>query len=664
MTKEAPFGDNNTRWPARPAKTHWSRNLALASGLLLIAFLYLEPRSIQRQCNHVFSKPEYGVFPKKDDPFHFMPCTTETVPPALDDPKPLKSWAKLYDPDPKHWNWGGVSGDSFEEEFLRDPFSSRGIYMCGFLDVPLDYSNKSDTRISRLAVTKYQVSGLKPLKGKSKPAAGQKSERTLVIEPGGPGGSGTSMAWRKAQNLTRQFSGGRFDVLGWDPRGVNISQPSLACFPYNADRDRWTLLGRQNRQLFGENTRQQLHLMDAMNDATMRGCHDLYGDLPRFVTTALVARDLESIRIALGEDELTGYLVSYGTGIGQTYANMFPSSVGRMVLDGTEYVRDHRLLGGFGYTALDNITDAWHDGFLGECIDAGPENCALANPVEFNKEMSLKSLEARMNSLMESLIERPVATYSTVSGPIVITYFMVIAILYQSLYGPKTWSGLAQMFADLEAGNATLAAEMSEAMWQYNPDAGCEADPKPSSAELSPLTICSDAYDDPQPESGLDWWESLWTNMTQDSWIGGDSRFWNVFPCRHYTKYWSTPAEVYRGDLNNTLKNPVLLVAETYDPATPLRNGRRLLQEMGRNARLIVHHGYGHSSADTSTCTNAIMQNFILEGVLPKEQETDCYADEKPYRYDSAPSIQDTKSHVSTWRDHIEQLRVLSPTLF
>lgn len=90
-----------------------------------------------------------------------------------------------------------------------------------------------------------------------------------------------------------------------------------------------------------------LRWADAMNNATLGACRERHGDLGRYMTTALVARDLEEIRKALGEDELTGYFVSYGTGIGQTWANMFPGSVGRLIMDGTEYVRDHRLLGGF-----------------------------------------------------------------------------------------------------------------------------------------------------------------------------------------------------------------------------------------------------------------------------------------------------------------------------
>lgn len=90
--------------------------------------------------------------------------------------------------------------------------------------------------------------------------------------------------------------------------------------------------------------------------------------------------------------------------------------------------------------------------------------------------------------------------------------------------------------------------------------------------------------------------------------------------------------QVYRGDFDAALKNPMLLIAETYDPATPLRNGRRLAQALGKeNARLVVHHGYGHSSRDRSSCTEAIKRAYFINGILPGSQETDCYADEKPY---------------------------------
>lgn len=527
--------------------------------------------------------------------------------------------------------------------------------------VLLDYTNNSDPRIVRLAVTKLQVSGLERTKS-CHHSIGKRSERTIVIEPGGPGGSGTNYAFNTAEDVSNRLSGGKYDVLGWDPRGVNASLPAVSCFPYNADRDRWSLLAGQYREV-SASPMAQLELADAMNDAIFKACREIHGDIARFIGTAFVARDMEEIRKALGEEELTGYLVSYGTGIGQTYANMFPESVGRMILDGTEYVRDHRLLGGFGWTALDNATDAWQDGVLGECLNAGPQHCALAKSKE-GGIVKLRDLESRMENLITSLIPRPRIGYTESGGPSLITYSKLIDGIYGALYNAKSWPALAQMLYELEHGNDTLASIFLEQSWQYNPAKPSIAGTKLHTEELGALVICADSYD--APEQDLVWWNSLWANMSSKAWISGNSRFGSVFPCRHFNKHWSAPAEVYRGDLNHTLRNPILLIAETYDPATPLRNGRRLLAEMGRNARLIVHHGYGHSSRDTSNCTDSTARKFISYGTIPNEEETNCYANEKPYLYGinktiGAIGLKQEMDPVEIWKEHIEQLAVWSP---
>lgn len=557
----------------------------------------------------------HAAFPQHKDPFQFIPCTNASRPPPLDDPTPGQSWAALYDPNPRHWSWGG-----------RD---DKGIYLCGYLDLPLDYHNMSDSRIVRLAITKFQVAGLN-CGGNSKSIADCKSKHTIIIEPGGPGGSGTSFAWEVSEEVTNRFSRGEFDVLGWDPRGVNYSLPAASCFPENGFRDRWTLMKERYRE---EAPRAQLEIADAMNNATFFACQQRLGDFGRFISTAAVARDLDRIREALGEDEVTGYFVSYGTGIGQTFANMFPNRVGRMILDGMEYVKDHRLLGGFGWTSLDNTTDAWHDGFLAECIKAGPELCALARPVPgSNHELpvTLAQLETRMYNLLESLKIRPQSAYTDLSGPSLITYSTLVdKIIYPKLYRPAEWPHAAEALYELEAGNATIAAELMSSSWS-DPSGGL-SHKEVSPTELDILVICADSYDAPLP-GGLGWWDELWGNMTTQSWIAGNSRFYSVLPCRYYNEYWPQPPEVYRGDLNHTLKTPILLISSPYDPATPLRNGRRLLEEMGQNARLINHHGFGHSSRrDVSDCTDKIGENYILHGILPNEQEVQCYANSKPY---------------------------------
>ncbi|KAK3989719.1 Alpha/Beta hydrolase protein [Cladorrhinum sp. PSN332] len=651
---------------ARATRREW---VAVGIAITILLSTLTFPRQFKVKPSIAKRDSPYGQFPLPSDPFHFLPCTSTTLPPPLNDTSAERTWATYFDPNPAHWNWGQPSKDHDAASQQKGPYDGRGIYLCGWLDVPLDYTNKSDTRIARLAVTKFQVSGLAPASGlNTHSSAGKKSERTIVIEPGGPGGSGTSYAWRASENITQRLSDGKFDVLGWDPRGVNASLPAISCFPHDVDRDRWSLITQQHRAVIA-GYRTQVELADAMNAALMRACWELHGDLPRFVSTAFVARDVEQIRLALGEDGLSGYFVSYGTGIGQTYANMFPNSVGNLILDGTEYVRDHRVRGGFGWTALDNATDAWHDGFLGECIKAGPEYCALAKPKD-NKSVTLGDLESRMDALISSLADRPVPGYTKQGGPTLITYSAFVDSIYGAMYNANSWPALAQTLYDLEAGNSTLAAAMMERNWYFDPEQPCSRTPEvPSSEELGTLVICADSYDASEPDD-LDWWLSLWKNMTTQNWIAGNSRFYGVLPCRHFGTYWPKPAEVFRGDLNHTLKNPVLLIAETYDPATPLRNGRRLLEEMGSNARLIAHHGYGHSSRDTSKCTDSIAKAYILNGTLPDEAETNCYAEEKPYLYGVGKkgptalvkSAQE-KDYLRIWREHLEELALWNPRL-
>ncbi|CAI7564957.1 unnamed protein product [Penicillium pancosmium] len=593
--------------PAQPGKRFRKSLIWLAAGVGTIGLMGLgglPPRAhhwsfpssnVQENIEVPVQTSLYGTFPQKGDPFQFIPCTDASRPPPLDDPTPQQSWAGLFDSDPKHWSWGSTG---------------RGIFLCGYLDLPLDYHNSSDLRIVRISVTKFQVAGL-PLKNDTEPSCSDrnkyKSERTLIIEPGGPGGSGSTFLWETAEETTERFSDGQFDVLGWDPRGVNLSLPSGACYPQDAHRDRWSLLSLNYRE---EAPNSQLEVLDAMNNATFFACQQRLGDFGRFVSTASVARDLDEIRKALGEEDVSGYFVSYGTGIGQTYVNMFPDRAGRLILDGTEYVRDHRLLGGFGWTALDNTTDAWNDGFLGECIKAGPEACALARPITGRDgPVTLKQLQDRMDGLLESLRARPQSAYTELGGPSLITYSALVdRVLYPVMYRPMEWPRIAQMLYELESGNSTLAAKQLDTSWSDNSDK--PSYPKiPASSELELLVICSDAYDAPLPD-GLEWWDELWANMTTQSWV----------------------AEVYRGDLNHTLKTPALLIASTYDPATPLRNGRRLLKEMGQNARLIVHNAYGHSSRrDPSDCTDRLAKDYVLNGILPHEQEVQCYANSKPY---------------------------------
>lgn len=577
----------------------WNVRLCLA---VLCALTWLYLNIVRHDPIGKHPKQDWGPFPRHDDPFHFLPCTNATSPPLIDDPHPLESWWRLYEPNPQYWMRGEGEPDS--------------IFLCGWLDVPLDYTNTSDKRIARLAVNRFQNSPHAP------------SNRTVVVHPGGPGGPGAQWVLSDGQELSQKFSDGTLDVLGWDPRGVKNSQPWISCFPYEADRDRWRVL---TSRFYRESSDVRLTMLtaDAMNESILKACKDKYGDIGGMLGTAFNARDLEEIRKAMGEEELNGYFISYGTEVGQTYANMFPNSVGRLVLDGAMYARQQRLLGGSAWAGVDNITAAFEDGFIGECVDAGPKHCALAQPIRKGDPLpSKQDLIDKMQGLFSQLIRQPMPGYTEASGPIIITYSQLASLISLALYSPEDWTGIASAVYDLMQGNTTLISPLVD-NWSLGP------------MEFLNFVICADQYDSPLPPgfdvdtNGEQWYLSLWKHMATQAEMGGQRNFLFVLPCRHWNSTFGPPKEVYRGDLNHSLSNPVLVVGVTYDPATPLYNARKLLHEMGRdNARLIAHHGYGHTSlSDKSTCTNDLIRAYLVNGTLPNQAETPCFADQKPYRY-------------------------------
>lgn len=225
-------------------------------------------------------------------------------------------------------------------------------------------------------------------------------------------------------------------------------------------------------------------------------------------------------------------------------------------------------------------------------------------------------------------------------GPSLLRYEGIIGAIYSSLYNAGSWPRLARLLSQLEKGNGTLAVEMVG--WSYDPASkepegelprtrgwkGIEV-PKTSTDELTLAVICSDSHDDER--HNLDWWADLQDNMTSTSWIGGNSRFGDVFPCWNFK---TKPAEVYRGSMDHSLRNPLLLIGETYDPATPLQSAKRLHAAMGNdNSRLVIHHGYGHSSRDRSECTEKIKRDMFLHGKWP-EDTAECFADSKPFPHE------------------------------
>ncbi len=188
-----------------------------------------------------------------------------------------------------------------------------GGLQCTSLQVPLDYADPGGRKI---AIALSMV-----------PATAPRSQQqgVLLVNPGGPGASGLSLAGAVAAGLTPQVAA-EYDIVGFDPRGVGSSVPALSCDPgfFSGVRPNYIPSSAAAEQvLIG---RAKLYAAD---------CEKRFGWLLPYLTTVNVARDLDSIRQAFGVQKISYYAFSYGTYLGQVYATLFPARIRRMVLDST-----------------------------------------------------------------------------------------------------------------------------------------------------------------------------------------------------------------------------------------------------------------------------------------------------------------------------------------
>jgi pimeloyl-ACP methyl ester carboxylesterase len=150
---------------------------------------------------------------------------------------------------------------------------------------------------------------------------------SLFVNPGGPGDSGVGYVAERGQALDA-LSRGRFDIVGWDIRGGAGASAPVTCFADAAERASFW------EGLPVPTTRAEERRYLAKTIELAQRCGERNGELLAHISTADTARDLDYLRRLVGDRRLTYFGESYGTLIGQTYANLFPGRVRAMALDG------------------------------------------------------------------------------------------------------------------------------------------------------------------------------------------------------------------------------------------------------------------------------------------------------------------------------------------
>jgi pimeloyl-ACP methyl ester carboxylesterase len=331
-------------------------------------------------------------------------------------------------------------------------------------------------------------------------------------------------------------------------------------------------------------------------------------DVLPYVNTPTVARDIASIVDALhkqNKHRVSYWGFSYGTNLGAVFAAMFPNKLHRIILDGIRSPLDAREIYEWGYTSVASQNDMV-EGYFEICEKVGKERCPLAG--------SEKGVKKTVMDLFDALYERPLPVSDEIPG--LVTFSDYKSHFYGTLYKGSNWLRFAEITAGLLNGNGSLF------MTTTRPGpAGFE------NAEAGTAVLCTDAV--PATNYSLDSWKNFVHNMTQLSFIAGDSRSLGNLPCRHW---YTEPNERWEGDFKDlNLETPILMIGNTNDPATPLASAKRLLTAMNGNAVLLEQKSYGHCSGSAvSTCTYNVALDYLLEGKLPEKDKV-CEVDDEDY---------------------------------
>jgi pimeloyl-ACP methyl ester carboxylesterase len=440
-----------------------------------------------------------------------------------------------------------------------------GSDQCATIKVPLDYAEPGGRTID-----------LRLLKV---PASGDRVG-SLVVNPGGPGGSGIQYAQSGAAAWPSEVLS-HFDLVGFDPRGVGQSTP-LRCMD-TAETDRLVASDPD------PDTAAERAAMDKMLRAFGAGCLQKSGDLARHMSTVEVAKDMDVIRQLLGESKLTYFGASYGTLIGATYANLFPTHVGRMVLDGAI---DPALSNAQISLAQGHGFEVALRAYVQDCVDKG--SCYLGGTVDEGTR--------KIRAFLDQVEQHPLPTTGDRELAVGNAVFGIWLPLYVKAYWPLLTNALSQAMND---GNGTALLSLADQYASRGP-----AGYKDNSLEALYAVNCLD-HDDSVPTDQV---PSHFAQFLKASPTFGKAFAFSLSSC----SAWPVHSGKATKAIHAKGAPPIVVVGTTRDPATPLAWAQGLARELDSGV-LVTRDGDGHTGYNQGNdCVNGAVNDFLIKDVVPK----------------------------------------------
>ncbi|WP_446213336.1 alpha/beta hydrolase [Micromonospora sp. IBSANI012] len=449
-------------------------------------------------------------------------------------------------------------------------------YECAKIAVPRDWGTGGGATAGPGGGQTFEISLLRARSSKQRNRIG-----SLVINPGGPGGSGVDTA--VYLSFGQAFGGlpasitDRFDIVGFDPRGVARSSP-VKCI---SDADLDTSFGFDpdpaSQELFDDYV--------ALNRKIGTGCGDKYGDQLPLYGTEQAARDMDAVRAAVGDEKLTYLGYSYGTLLGATYAQLYPQRVRALVLDGAVDPQQKLLAGSESQAkgferAFGNFT-RWCAANAGRCPIAPDARAAVTAAIEKAKVSPVRGAGGR----------------EATSGWV---FYAVIS----SLYTESGWEELGRAIDKLEGGDPADVFRLADAY------AGREEDGHYSNLFDANLTInCADETEKPSRER-IRQVQSQWRQKYP---LFGPALAVGMLGCVE----WPGQRDPYPTG-KAVGAPPILVVGTTGDPATPYEQTPRLASMLGVG-RVLTWEGEGHTAYPQTTCVTNAVDAYLLSLTVPRE---------------------------------------------
>ena len=445
-------------------------------------------------------------------------------------------------------------------------------FECTDLLVPLDYSNLK-TGTMKISVLKYAAQDPKHRIG------------SLVVNPGGPGASGVDYAYN-AEYLFSPDVLDRYDIVGFDPRGVARSAP-ITCFT-NAETD----------ANYASDTKpdNQEELDKAVADSKdfVAQCEKKTKFLT-YYSTANAARDMDILRAALGDEKLNYMGKSYGTYMGTLYAQLFPNKVGRMVLDGAvdPTIDDYQsiLAQAVGF-------DGALDAFIEDCQKSS--DCPLPDGLQPARDF--------FTNLYKSAATTPLPQRKPNKGDDRVATESILVMgtasaLYDSVDG---WPQLRQAITEAKDGYSDTFMKLLDQYTGRQPDGTFGDNEFDAGAVI-------DCLDNPTTRSPEQVMADSAVIAEQAPIFGPYVAFANL-TCSFFPQ---APDHVTVKNKIST-RQPIIVIGTTRDPATPYKWAQSLHRIL-TNSQLLTYNGDGHTGQGRgNACIDGAIDAFYLRGTLPK----------------------------------------------